>query len=120
MPRVWISAEAVDVDHGQVCERGLKDVTIVVSLDELAPVGGRAPDRQDRRGLKRFAQVREDFLDRLRLRDERDQPDVASARWALQWKPLPHPRHELGPEKMLKTLKIARHVAVDERDPDAR
>jgi hypothetical protein len=98
----------------------LKDVTIVVSQAELAPFGGRAPGRRDWRGLERFAQVREDFLDRLRLRDERDQPDVASARWALQWKPLPHPRHELGPEKMLKTLKIARHVAVDERDPDAR
>jgi hypothetical protein len=36
-------------------------------------------------------------MDRPRLRDERDQPDVAATRWALERKLLPHPRHQLGP-----------------------
>jgi hypothetical protein len=35
----------VDVDHGQLVGRGLKDVAIVMSLDKLALVGGRAAGR---------------------------------------------------------------------------
>ena len=34
--------------------------------------------------------MREDFPDWSRLRDERDEPDVTAARWALQRKLLPN------------------------------
>jgi hypothetical protein len=62
-------SDAVDIDHGQLVRRGLKDVAIVMGLHEFAPVGGRAPGRRDGWWLKRFAQVREDFPDRPRLAD---------------------------------------------------
>jgi len=75
----------------------LKDVAIVMDLHEFAPVGGRATSGRHRWRLERFAKMREDFPDRPRLRDERDQPDVAAAVRAQKRKLLPHPRHELGP-----------------------
>jgi hypothetical protein len=68
-----------------------------MDLDELAPVGGRAPGRRDGWWLERFAQVREDPSNRTRFRDERDQPDVAAAGWALERKLLPHPGQEFRP-----------------------
>jgi len=95
--------------------RRLEDVAVVMDLDELAPVGGWATSGRHRWWLERFAEMREDFPDRPRpqqpevaksakARDgfalgkqsERDQPDVAAARWALAGKLLPHPSHELG------------------------
>ncbi len=36
----------MDVDHGQVVGRGLKDVAVIVDLHELTPVGGRATGRR--------------------------------------------------------------------------
>ena len=68
-----------------------------VHLHELAPLGGRATSRRERRRFDRFSQMCEDLPDRARLRDERDQPNVPAAVRALQWKLLPHPRHELRP-----------------------
>jgi len=68
-----------------------------VHLHELAPLGGRATSGRHRRRLERFAKSLEDFPDRPRLGDERDQPDVAATRWALQRKLLTQPRHQLGP-----------------------
>ena len=46
-PRVRQRSEAVDVDRGQLVGRGLKDVAIVMRLDELAPVGGWPPGGRD-------------------------------------------------------------------------
>ena len=80
------------MDRGQFVGRGLKDVAIVMDLHELAPVGGRATSGRHWWRLERFAKMRKDFPDRPRLRDERDQPDVAAAVRALERKPLPHPR----------------------------
>jgi hypothetical protein len=77
--------------------RRLKDCPVVVGLDNVAPVGGRATGRQDWRRLERFAEVCQDLPDRPRIGDECDQPDVAAAGGARKWKLLPHPRHELGP-----------------------
>ena len=74
--------------------RRLEDVAIVMDLHELAPVGRRATGRRDGRWLEQFAQMREDFPDRPRLRDERDQPDVAATVRALERKLLPHPGHQ--------------------------
>ena len=85
----------MDVDHGQFVYPCLKDVALVRGLDELAPVGGRASSRCERRRLERFAQVRQDLPDRPRLRNERDQPDITATTGALEWKLLPHPGHEL-------------------------
>jgi hypothetical protein len=62
----------------------LKDVAVVMDLHELAPVGRRASSRRDGRWFERFAEMCEDLPDRPWLRDERDQPDVAAARWALR------------------------------------
>jgi hypothetical protein len=87
----------VNVDRGQLVGRRLKDVAVVIDLHELAPVGGRAPGRRDGWWLKRFAQMREDSPDRPRLRDKRDQPDVATTRWTLKRKLLTHPGHEFRP-----------------------
>ena len=77
--------------------RRLKDVPVVVELHELAPVGGRATSRRDGWWLERFAQVCKDLPDRPRLRDERNQPDVASTGWALERKLLTHPGQEFRP-----------------------
>ena len=77
--------------------RRLKDVALVVDLDELAPVGGRATSGRDGRRLEWFAEVCENLLDRPRFRDERDQPDVTAAVRALKRKLLPHPGHEFRP-----------------------
>ena len=68
-----------------------------MDLHEFAPVGRRSPGRRDWWWLERFAEVCENLPDRARLRDERDQPDVAATHWALEGKLLPHPGHELGP-----------------------
>jgi hypothetical protein len=78
-------SEAVDVDRGQFVGRGLKDVAIVMRLDELTPVGGRSPGRRDGRWLERLAEVCENLPYRARLGDERNQPDVAAA---VRWTPI--------------------------------
>jgi len=44
----------VDIDHGQLIGRRLEDVAIVVDLDELAPVGGRAAPAAGPRRLPMF------------------------------------------------------------------
>ena len=75
----------------------LKDVALVVDLDELAPVGGRATSGRDGRRLEWFAEVCENLLDRPRFRDERDQPDVTTTRRALERKLVPHPGQEFRP-----------------------
>jgi hypothetical protein len=75
----------------------LKDCPVVVDLHRLAPVGGRATGGRHWRRFERFAKVGEDLADRPRLRDERDQPDVAAAVRAFERKLLAHPGHELGP-----------------------
>jgi len=49
MPSARHSSEAVDVDCGQVVWRRLKDVAVVVDLNQLAPVGGRPAGGRDRR-----------------------------------------------------------------------
>jgi hypothetical protein len=75
----------------------LKDVAVVMDLDEFAPVGGRPASGTDGRRFERFAEVGENLPDRSGLRDERDQSDVAAARRALERKLLPHPGHEFRP-----------------------
>jgi len=87
----------VNVDRGQLFGRRLKDIAIVMHLDKFVPVGGWASSGRDRRRFERFAEMCQDLPNRPRLCDERDQPDVATARWALERKLLPHPRHQLGP-----------------------
>ena len=69
-------SEAVDVDCGQLLGGRLKDVAVVVDLDELSPDGGWATGGGDRRRFERFAEVCEYFPDRPRLRDEGNQPDT--------------------------------------------
>jgi elongation factor G len=51
----------VDVDHGQLLGRRLNRFAVVMSLDKLAPVGGRAAGGRHRRRFERFAQVGEEF-----------------------------------------------------------
>ena len=59
-------------------------------LDELAPLGGRASRRRERRRFDRFSQMCENLPDQPCLRDEGNEPDVTAARWALQRKLLPN------------------------------
>ena len=68
-----------------------------MDLHELAPVGGRYAGGRHGRRLGRLAEVGENLPDRPRLRDERDEPDFAAARWALKGKLLSHPGHEFRP-----------------------
>ena len=49
-----------------------------MSLEKLAPVGGRATSGRDRWWLEGFAEVCQDLPDRPRLRAERHQPDVTA------------------------------------------
>jgi len=42
----------------------------------------------------------QDLADRPWFRDERDQPDVTAAGWALERKLLPQPRHQLAISRM--------------------
>ena len=85
--------------------RRLKDAALIMHLHELAPIGGRATGRRDWRRHERFAEMGQDLPDRPWFRDERDQPDVAAARWALERKLLPHPRHELGPRNPRRVVR---------------
>ena len=94
MPRVGLRSEAVNVDHGQRVYPSLNRFAVVMSLDELAPVGGWTPGRRDWWWLERFAEVCQDPPDRARLRDERDQADVAAAIRALERKLLTYPGQE--------------------------
>ena len=61
-------SEAVDVSCRQLVYPSLKDVAVVVDLDEFAPVGGRPASGRDRRRFGWFAEVREDLPNRPRLR----------------------------------------------------
>jgi hypothetical protein len=92
-----LDAEAVDVDRGQLVYPSLEDVPVVVDLPELAPVRGWATSGRHRRRFEWFTRVREDLADGRWVGDERDQSDVAAARWALERKLLPHPGQQLGP-----------------------
>ena len=94
--------------------RRLKDVAVVLGLNELVQVGRRAPRGCDWWRLERFAKMREGLTSRVRshpglrplanLRFEvsrllpavSSEPDVAATRRALERKLLPHPRHQLG------------------------
>ena len=78
--RLWMSIA------GSSSIRRLKDVAVVMRLDELAPVGGRPASGRERRWFERFAEVGEDLPDRSGLRDEGDEPDVAATRRALEGK----------------------------------
>jgi len=64
IPRARQDSEAVDVDHGQFFGRHLNRLAVVMSLDELVPVGRWDPGGCNRWRFKRFAQMREDFPDR--------------------------------------------------------
>ena len=95
--------------------RRLQDCPLVVDLDELAPVGGRATSGRDRWWLERFAEVCERLTSRgrshpglrplanLRFEVGRllpavfSEPDVTATVRALKWKLLPHPGHEFRP-----------------------
>jgi hypothetical protein len=95
--------------------RRLKDVAVVLGLNELVPVGRRAPRGCDWWRLERFAKMREGLTSRVRshpglrplanLRFEvsrllpavSSRSDVAAAGGARKWKLLPHPGHQLGP-----------------------
>ena len=94
--RLWMSIT------GSLSIRRLKDCPVVMDLHELSPVDRRATGGRDGRRLERFAKMREDFPDRPRLRDERDQPDVAAARWALERKLLPQPGPSVSPTQSVR------------------
>ena len=52
-----MSSQAVDVDHGQLVGRRLKDYPVFIGLHELSSVGRRATGGRDGRRLERFAEV---------------------------------------------------------------
>jgi hypothetical protein len=53
----------VDVDRGRLLGGRLKDVAVVVDLDELAPVGGWATSGRHRWWFQRFAEMCENLAD---------------------------------------------------------
>ena len=61
--RLWMSIT------GTSAIRRLNRVAFVMGLDEFGPFGGRAAGGRDGRRLERFAEIREDFLDRPRIAD---------------------------------------------------
>ena len=92
--------------------RRLEECPVVMGLHELVPVGGRATSGRHRRRFEWFVEVCENLPDRPRLCDERDQPDVAAARWALKRKLLPYPRHELGPRNPRRVVRAGLSMRV--------
>jgi hypothetical protein len=82
-----------------------------VRLGEKRRSGGKNPRplflryRRLRRLLERFAEMREDFPDRPWLRDEGDQPDVATTRWTLKRELLAHPGHEFRPRNPRRVVR---------------
>jgi hypothetical protein len=114
-PRVRRRSEAVNIDHGQLVGRRLKDCPVVVGVDNLAPVNRRATGWRDGRRFERFAEVCQDLTSRgrsrpglrplanLRFEVSRllpavfSEPDVAATGGARQWKLLAHPRHAFHP-----------------------
>ena len=113
MGRVRHRSEAVNIDRGQFVGRGLKDVAVVMSLDELAPVGGRAPGRRDWWRLERFAEMCQDLPDRARIGDECDQPDIAAAVRALDRKLLPHPGDQFRPRDSRRVVRPGLVIRID-------
>ena len=121
MPRVRHRSEAVDVDHGQLVYPSLEDVAVVMSLDKLAPGGGRSTAGEtgggssgsprcvrivrigpvsrtgstQQPGVAKSAKARDGFA--LGKQPERNQPDVAAAVRALERKLLSHPRQQFRP-----------------------
>ena len=77
-PRVRRRSEAVNIDHGQLVYPSLNRFAIVMDLHELAPVDRPATGGRDGRRLERLAEVCENLPDRPRLRDEGNEPDVAT------------------------------------------
>ncbi len=73
------ASERVDVDLRELVGRRLHDVTIVMGLDELRPLGRRTACRRHRWRLHRLTDVREDSSDWPRIDDEGNEPDVAAA-----------------------------------------
>ena len=92
--------------------RRLEECPVVMGLHELVPVGGRATSGRHRRRFEWFVEVCENLPDRPWLCDERDQPDVAAARWALKRKLLPYPRHELGPRNPRRVVRAGLSMRV--------
>jgi hypothetical protein len=115
MPRVRHRSEAVDVDHGQLVGRHLNRCAVVISLDKLAPVRGRATSGRDGRRIVWFAEVFENLTSRGRSHPGRrplatprvevrrlrpavfSEPDVAATGGARKWKLLPRPGQEFRP-----------------------
>jgi hypothetical protein len=104
----------VDVDHGQLVGRRLKDCPVGVRLHELLQVGQHATGRRDWWRLERFAEVRQGLtlhershpgllpLANLRFEVSRLLPavssesDVAATPRARKRKLLAHPCHQFG------------------------
>ena len=105
MPRVRHRSEAVDVDRGQFVHPSLKDCPLVMGLHELSPVGWWAPGRRDGWRLEWFAEVCQDLPDRPWLRDERDQPDVATTPG--------HSRGNSSPTRAISFAQAIREVSCD-------
>ena len=88
----WLRrSHRVDVDRRRLVKRRLNRVAVMMHLDELAPVGGPAPGGRDGRRFKRLAESLEDFPNRARLGDERDESDVAAAPGGTQGETPPPP-----------------------------
>jgi hypothetical protein len=77
-PGVRQRSDAVDVNCGQFVWRRLKDVALVMRLDELSPISGRPAGGRHRRRFERFAHVGEDLAEGPRFRDEYNESDVAA------------------------------------------
>ena len=75
----------------------MDDVSIVVRLDELGPVDGRATGGSERGRFEGLAEVRENLPDGGRVGDEGDEADVTAARGALERNVLADAGEELGP-----------------------
>lgn len=65
----------MDVGHGQLVGRRLKNVAFVVGLRELTPIGRRATGEGDGGGFERFAEVYQDRPYGPRCPDESETED---------------------------------------------
>jgi hypothetical protein len=97
-------SDAVDVDHGQIVGRRLKDCPIVMDLHELSPIDRLATGRRDGRWFERLAEMCQDLPDRPRIGDEGDEPDVVTTPRALE--PFGSGRQWVGGRDTVSTVEL--------------
>ena len=86
MKREHLPSAAMNVNHGQVFEKGLMKTAVILSLHQVIPIDRRSSSRRHRGRHQWLTHVLKNLPNRPRLSDEADQPDITAAIRARQRK----------------------------------